>query len=350
MENTKWLNLQLFAGEGAGEGGGEGAATGAETTSAGDADQARLRELGVPETLLEKRAKRNATKQSAAKAAPEPEKPAEADEPTEEQDAAAETDNPAEEKQDDKKQTKKAFKELLEENPDYNREVQSIVQARLRTAKVAEDNLSKLMPALEVLARKYGQDPTKIDYDALSKAIHDEDEYYEDKALEKGISIAAAKEIDQRERQTVREQARQALAMQEQQFADHIRNLEQQGEKLKAQFPNFDLRKELQDPRFQRMTSPSGGLSVEDAYYAIHRQEIQAAAMQATQRQTAAKLSKSIQSGKHRPAENGTASQAPSVTTFDYNQAGKDAKAKFTAWVKSELAAGRNPRPEDFPG
>ena len=44
MADIKWLNLQLFAGEGAGDGGGEGAATG---ESAVDAGQQRLLELGI---------------------------------------------------------------------------------------------------------------------------------------------------------------------------------------------------------------------------------------------------------------------------------------------------------------
>ena len=64
MLKTKWLNLQLFAGEGAsgsagtGEGTG-GAATGENATV--DAEQ-RLRELGVPEDKIRKRASKVASK------------------------------------------------------------------------------------------------------------------------------------------------------------------------------------------------------------------------------------------------------------------------------------------------
>ena len=45
MKDNKWLNLQLFAGEGAGDGGGDGAATG---ENAVDPGQQRLLELGPP--------------------------------------------------------------------------------------------------------------------------------------------------------------------------------------------------------------------------------------------------------------------------------------------------------------
>ena len=50
MFKNKWLNLQLFAGEGAGDGG-EGAATG---VSAVDPGQQRLLELGVPADKIRK--------------------------------------------------------------------------------------------------------------------------------------------------------------------------------------------------------------------------------------------------------------------------------------------------------
>ena len=51
MKFDKWLNLQLFAGEGSGDGGGEGAATG---ESAVDPGQQRLLELGVPADKIRK--------------------------------------------------------------------------------------------------------------------------------------------------------------------------------------------------------------------------------------------------------------------------------------------------------
>ena len=84
MENYKWLNLQLFAGEGTGDGGGEGAATGENATV--DAGQ-RLRELGVPEDKIRRRAKYAAkAPEGTAKAAPVVQEATE----TKEQAAAAE--------------------------------------------------------------------------------------------------------------------------------------------------------------------------------------------------------------------------------------------------------------------
>ena len=81
----------------------------------------------------------------------------------------------------------------------------------------------------------------------------------------------------------------------------HFSTLEQQGEAMKDRFPAFDLKAELADPMFVKLTSPMVGLSVEDAYYALHHGEITAAGAQAA----AELLGNSVKAGKAMPAENG---------------------------------------------
>ena len=333
-QNYKWLNLQLFAGEGAGDGGGEGAATG---ESAVDAGQQRLRELGVPEDKLRKRAQRSAPKlpAGAVRTAPQAQ-----EQQTNEQAAAAE--NPTEENTD--KSARMSWDDIMAD-PEYNKQMQAVVQSRLRNAKGAEEALGKLTPALEVLARQHGLDPANIDYDALAKKISDDDSFYEDKALEMGVSVETAKKFDQEERDTARQKRQEEQTIEQQKFQQHIMRLEQQGEAMKKVFPNFDLLKELQNPAFARMTSPNVGISVEDAYYAIHRNEIQTASMQVAAQKTAQKISNSIQAGSRRPQENGTSGQAPSVTTFDYRNASPEQRNALKAFIRSEAAQGRKVYP-----
>ena len=330
----KWLNLQLFAGEGAGDGGGEGATTG---ESAVDAGQQRLLELGVPMEKLKRRANR-----TPAKAPEAPAKTESAAEPTAEKtdvQAAAAESNPTEETGEATPSANMSWDDFMA-NPENNKKMQSIVQSRLKSAKAAEENLGKLTPALELLARKHGIDPANIDYDALAQKISDDDSYYEDKALEMGTSVETAKKIDQQERDTARQQAQQARTLEQQRFETHINKLQQQGEAMKKVFPHFDLKKELQNPVFVRMTSPNVGLSVEDAYYAVHRNEIQTAAMQVTAQKTAQKISNDIQAGRRRPQENGTSGQAPSVTTFDYSKATREQREELKQRIRQAAARG----------
>ena len=325
MFKDKWLNLQLFAGEGAGDGGGDGAAPGENNADAG---HQRLLELGVPADKIRKNRayKLNASAPKAANGGQ-----AKAQEPKQEQAAAA--DNPTEENKTDAP-ARMSWKDIMAD-PEYNREMQAVVQSRLRNSKGAEETLGKLTPALEVLARKHGQDPANIDYDALAKAISDDESYYEDKALEMGVSVETAKRIDQQERDTARQQREQQRTLEQQKFQQHIMKMEQQGEELKKVFPTFDLRTELQNPVFARMTSPNVGISVQDAYYAVHRNEIQAAAMQVTAQKTAQKISNAIQSGSRRPNENGTSGQAPSVTTFDYRSMSPEQRKALKDRIRS---------------
>ena len=335
MTNFKWLNLQLFAGEGTGGEGGEAAATGENATV--DAGQ-RLRELGVPEDKIRRRARYAAkapettakTEQTETKAAENTEQVAAAD------------DNPTEEKTDS--HSRMSWDEIMAD-PEYNKQMQEVVRSRLKSAKGAEENLAKLTPALELLARKHNLDPNNLDYEALAKAIGDDKEYYEQKALEMGVPIETAMQVDQHERDLARQKRENERTIEEQKIRNHFVKLEQQGEAMKKVFPNFDLRTELQNPAFARMTSPNVGISVEDAYYAIHRNEIQTAAMQVTAQKTAQKISNAIQAGSRRPVEAGTSSQAPSVTTFDYSKASQAQRDAFKKDLRERMARGEKVYP-----
>ena len=337
MKNEKWLNLQLFAGEGTGgEGGGEGANTGDNANA--DAGQ-RLRELGVPEDKIRRRARYAAkAPETTAKTEEEP-KAAE----NTEQVAAAE--NPTEEL--DKKTEKPArmsWDEIMAD-PEYNRQMQAVVQSRLKSSKGAEEALAKLTPALELLARKHKLDPSNMDYDALTKAISDDDSYYEDKALQMGTSVETAKKIDQQERDNARQQRAQELSLQEQRVRNHYAGLEQQAKEFQKVIPNFDLATELKNPAFLRMTAPNVGISVRDAYYAVHHDEMQTAAMQATAKATAQNISQNIQARQRRPDENGISGQAPSATTFDYSKASPEQREAFKKDLRARMARGEKVYP-----
>lgn len=301
MFKNKWLNLQLFAD--GGDGGGEGAATtGASAADAGQNITDRWRELGVPESKIRDRAKKSAP---AAKAEQQTQQAAAADTPTE--DSTPETTK-----------TRMSWEEV-KADPEYNAEMQKMMQERVKKSKAAEETLSNLVP---VMAKKYGLDPNDPNiYESLTQAVYKDDGNFEDQALEEGKPV-----------EEIRQQANRNL--EQQRIQQHIQKLEQQGEALKQVIPGFDLRTELQNPAFARMTAPNVGISVEDAYYAIHRKELMTGAMQAAQKVTAQKISNSIQAGQRRPAENGTTGQAASVTTFDYSKASKEEREALKARIR----------------
>lgn len=342
-EIKKWLiDLQLFGGEGAAAGGeGSTAATGEASPDAGEAE---LLELGVPAEKLKKhraaRARRAAQMGATAQAEAHTTRD-QTEVPAQAQDAAAQdTAAPTEgEPEQASKPQRLSWGEIMAD-PEYNKEMQSLIKARLKSANGAEEKLGKLAPVIELLAARHGMDAKELDADALAKAVMEDNVYYENKAVELGVPVEAAKVIDKAERDTARRQAEESQAKEEEQVRAHLADLQKQADALKDRFPNIDLQAELQNPVFFRMTSPSGGVSVEDAYYAVHRKEIQAAAMKAAAENTAKQVANAIRSGQSRPVENGTGGQAPSVTTFDYAHASKEQREALKRRIREAAAHG----------
>ena len=200
--------------------------------------------------------------------------------------------------------------------------------------------MTKLQPVIELLTAKYGLDAENLNIDDLVTAVNNDDQYYEDRALEMGVSVETAKRIDQASREQARKEKEERQTLEQQKIQQHIQKLEQQGEAMKKVFPSFDLKKELQNPAFARMTAPSVGISVEDAYYAVHRNEIQTRSMQATAQKTVQNISNSIQAGRNRPTENGVSGQAPSVTTFDYRNASREQREALKQRIRNAAARG----------
>ena len=67
-------------------------------------------------------------------------------------------------------------------DPEYNEQAQKMMQKRLAKSKKAEQALKDLTPALELMARKYGidaEDISKLDVQALNKAVTEDKAYYE---------------------------------------------------------------------------------------------------------------------------------------------------------------------------
>lgn len=331
------LRLQFFGGEGASAGAsgtGEGGAQATSGENASAAAEQRLRELGVPADKAKKRASKFASVMPQASTSSE---------------SATAVDSANAPQEGKTEETKKLnFDEMLKQNEDYNnaynQRMQAAVTSRIKAererSQKANDALNKMTPAIEVMARKYGLDMKNMDYAKLAEAIENDDAYYEDKAMEMGTSVDTAKRVDQMERAEARRKEQEQRTIEEQRKRNYFISLNNQADEMRRVFPNFNLRAELQNPAFARMVDPKIGIRVEDAYYAVHRKELQAASMQVAAQKTAEQMSNAIASGSKRPAESGTTSQAPSVTTFDYKNASKTQREEFKKKLRETWARG----------
>ncbi|MBP3468259.1 MAG: hypothetical protein J6K26_01930 [Lachnospiraceae bacterium] len=207
----------------------------------------------------------------------------------------------------------------------YDARVQETIQKRLKSTKETVDRYHALTPTLEMLAKKYGVDASDIN--ALNQAIEEDNSYYEEEALEKGITVEQLKLI----RKMERENAQLKQQMQEQEARDHANRLYaswlEQAERAKTVYPNFDLQSEMQNPRFVDLLS--NHVDVRTAYEVLHKDEIIPAAMQFTAQKVGQQLTNKIIANGARPMENGISSQSSAVVKSDVSQLSKDDRAEI---------------------
>ena len=201
----------------------------------------------------------------------------------------------------------------------YDARVQDTIQKRLKSTKETVEKYNSLSPTLEMLSKKYGVDASDID--ALNKAIQEDDSYYEEEAMEKGITVQQLKEI----RRMERENADLKRQMEEQSLKENASKLYaswmNQAEQLKLVYPSFDLETETNNPKFVELLRAN--VDVRTAYEVIHNGEIIPAAMQFTAQTVERKLANKIMANGARPAENGMNSQSAAVVKSDVSQLSK---------------------------
>jgi hypothetical protein len=211
------------------------------------------------------------------------------------------------------------FEELIKgEYKDlYDARMQDTIQKRLKGSKESEAKLNSLTPTLEMLAKKYGLKDTN-DIEALNKAILEDDAYYEEEALEKGVTVEQLKEMRKMERENAelkkQMQEKERKDFQAQQYAQWM----QQAQDAKRMYPSLDLNAEAKNPQFLRLLN--AGIDVGTAYSVIHKDEIIPAAMQYTAKTVEQKLTNKIIANGARPAENGSSSQSGAVVKTDVSQ------------------------------
>ena len=207
----------------------------------------------------------------------------------------------------------------------YDARVQDTIQKRLKGQKETVDKYNALTPTLELLAKKYGVDASDIA--GLTKAIEDDDSYYEQEAMENGMTVQQLKEFKKMQR----ENAELRNQMQEQQRQENANRLYatwmNQAEEAKKVYPSFDMKTEMNNPEFLKLLRSN--VDVRTAYEVTHKDEIISGAMQFTAKTVEQKLTNKIMANGARPSENGMNSQGAAVVKSDVSQLSKEDRAEI---------------------
>ena len=212
----------------------------------------------------------------------------------------------------------------------YDARMQDTIQKRLKSSKETVDKYNALTPTLEMLAQKYGVDIGDID--SLNKAIQEDDSYYEEEALEKGISVQQLKEIRKMERENAALKAQMEEAQRQENGKKLYATWMQQAEEAKKVYPSFDIQTEMSNPKFVDLLRSN--IDVRTAYEVLHKDDIIRGAMQFTAQTVESKIAKKVASNGARPSENGMSSQSAAVVKSDVSQLSKADRAEIIRRVQ----------------
>ena len=111
---------------------------------------------------------------------------------------------------------------------------------------------------------------------------------------------------------------------------EHLALLQEQA----AQIPGFDLKEALQDPAFVRLTAPGVGVSVTDAWYALHRKELESRRAEEERNL----LARAAAASANRPREGGGTGAA--LIAADYRKLPRDAQLHIKQRILEASARG----------
>lgn len=305
--------LNLFDGDGAGAaqsggtGGGDGASTGGGEISA--EAQARGRELGVPEDLMEdyQRAFYSGRGSDSASGT---EKEQNNEEAGQEEDADT------------------AFDKLIkgEYKGPWQKRTQALIKERVQKANseraALEGEMADFKEFAKLLGQKYGTEDPK----ALMSAIRADEDMWRQPAIDSGQTAAEyLNSYDKQQEAQRQEEELQALRA-EKQMNELNSRLQGLAQKTREQYPDFDLEAEMQNPKFRAALDFAAAQNEQQhkaagtqgevfdltyAYELAHADELRDNQIKRVSKATASAVAQTIQANRARVPENAGRGAAP---------------------------------------
>lgn len=294
-------NLQLFAEGGGGDGGAAAAAAEGAGTDAASSPEGQSQEKTPARKGGRQSSRAQARAQVEAMLEPESREKPEEKTPEPDGDQGGQEDQSQGEEPGEKQ---KRFREMV--RGEYRAEFEESIQQAVRVSlqRLMGEN-TQLGGLLDTLAKRYNTEPG--DLEALTAAVEQGEkgeDYYENLALEKGVSVRLAKEMDAMETELQRRRS----AEQRQQRQAEIQRIHAQwdaeAQRLHEADPEFDIREALKNPTFAAVLK--SGVPMEAAYQAAYFDRILERSTASTAQKVERGVEERIRQRGTRPAENGT--------------------------------------------
>lgn len=200
---------------------------------------------------------------------------------------------------------KRAFDELIkgEYKADFEERVRSILDRRFKTVNAER---AATRPILRLLCERYGVAEGDGMADALLEALQKDDSYLTAAAGKAGMTPEQYQRVMRAEGETKALRAQLERQRDRQRSSALHRYLSEQAEQLREQYPDFDLRKELEEnERFSSLLRR--GVDMQTAYQICHQKELLDQAVQEAEIKALGR----VRANRSRPAENGSGGGQP---------------------------------------
>lgn len=194
----------------------------------------------------------------------------------------------------------------------FKERTQAIIDQRFKSSKQLEAQLQSIDPVLNSLYERYKVQPG--DLQGLQKALDSDAAYLETAAEDMGLTVEQYQQYRRLEREN--EQFRRMQQEQESRQAAEktYSGWLQQAELLKADYPEFDLAEEIENPKFIQLLQSNVDMKV--AYEVLHIKDVKENTAKAAQKN----LSQTIRTQGQRPPAAGTKSQSGVIIKSDVSK------------------------------
>ena len=219
----------------------------------------------------------------------------------------------------------KAYDDFIAQYKDIDQKrFQETFDRRFKQVKGMEAELASHKEITDILASRYGVE----DVASVKKALTEDYDFWEKVAEDKGMSydqfMAMQKlELENKELRAIRQQQ-----LGQQQAQQQLAAWDQEAKKVKAMYPSFDLKTEVQNKDFMDMLKR--GVNMEHAYKMAHFDELMQNEARTAAQTADAQAQARIKQKASRPSENGISSQSAAIV--------KDNVSNLTRKERAEIA------------
>lgn len=198
------------------------------------------------------------------------------------------------------------FAELTKRGGKYHEEfgkaVSQAVEKRFKNQADLKSTMDKYDSALSTLYQRYGLQAGDID--GITNALASDDSLFADEAERQGMSVEQYRQNLKLQADAERGRQITEAYKEEQRRQEMYERWGTEADELKQAFPNFDLGKEIESSeKFTALLD--AGISVADAFFATHAQDILAGYGQSEKQAAQQQVITNIQQRAARPAEVG---------------------------------------------